>query len=369
MAAVMTRIKLKFVHAFRDRHGRVRHYFRRGGKRIPLPGLPGSAEFMATYEAALANMTMRKEIGASRTKPGTVNAAIVGYYQSLAYRELAPGTQRMRRGILERFRTECGDFRVSIMPQKFIAQRLSCMGPGAARNWRKTLHGLLEFAVAENFRVDNPVTGIKLPKHRTDGHHSWTDAEIAQYQAHYPIGTRERLAFELLLCTAQRRSDVVRMGPQHMRGDALHVRQDKTGAQLVIPIHPDLRAALSVMRATHPASSSRAIRPLTFITSKSGRSFSGNDFSTLFRTWCDAAGLPRRCTSHGLRKATARRLAEEGATTHQIAAITGHRSLGEVQRYTRAADQARLAKEAMDLISPKTEHQSGKPRNQSGKPN
>jgi integrase len=276
MADVMTRIKLRFVHAFRDRHGQVRHYFRRGGKRIPLPGLPGSAGFMAAYEAALANMAARKEIGASRTKPGTVNAAIVGYYTSLAFRELAPGTQ---------------------------------------------------------------------------------------------IGTRERLAFELLLCTAQRRSDVVRMGPQHVRGDALHVRQDKTGAQLVIPIHADLQAALSAMRATHPASSSRAIRPLTFITSKSGRQFSGNDFSTLFRTWCDAAGLPRRCTAHGLRKAAARRLAERGATTHQIAAITGHRSLGEVQRYTRAADQARLAREAMELISPKTEHQSGKPRNQSGKPN
>jgi hypothetical protein len=164
MAADMTRIKLKFVHVFRDRHGRVRHYFRRSGKRTPLPGLPGSAEFMAAYEMALASLTAQREIGASRTRPGTVNAAVVGYYQSLNFRELAPGTQRMRRGILERFRTECGDFRIATMPQKFIAQRLSRMGPGAARNWRKALHALLEFAVAEGFREDNPVTGVKLPK-------------------------------------------------------------------------------------------------------------------------------------------------------------------------------------------------------------
>jgi integrase len=149
------------------------------------------------------------------------------------------------------------------------------------------------------------------------------------------------------------------MGPQHVRGDALHVRQDKTGTQLVIPIHPDLQAALAAMPTSH----------LTFITSKNGRPFSGNDFSTIFRTWCDAAGLPRRCTTHGLRKAAARRMVNRGATMHQVAAFLGHRSLAMVQLYTRGYDQERLAREVIELISPKTEHQSGKPRNQSGNPN
>jgi hypothetical protein len=45
----MTVLRLKFVHAFVDRHGRPRHYFRRGGKRTPLPGLPGSTEFQRAY--------------------------------------------------------------------------------------------------------------------------------------------------------------------------------------------------------------------------------------------------------------------------------------------------------------------------------
>ena len=135
----MTRIRLQYVHAFRDRHGKIRHYFRRPGfKQIPLPGLPDSAEFMEAYQAALAGMTApRHEIGASRTKPGTVNAAIVGYYQSLAFRELAPGTQAMRRAILERFRIKHGDKRIATLPQKFIAHMLSRMGPVAARNWLK----------------------------------------------------------------------------------------------------------------------------------------------------------------------------------------------------------------------------------------
>lgn len=94
----MTRIRLQFVHEFHDRHGKVRRYFRRPGfRQIALTGLPGSSEFMAAYEAALAGMTAPPPmIGASRTKPGTLNAAVVAYYQSLAFRELAPGTQAMR---------------------------------------------------------------------------------------------------------------------------------------------------------------------------------------------------------------------------------------------------------------------------------
>jgi integrase len=80
------------------------------------------------------------------------------------------------------------------------------------------------------------------------------------------------------------------------------------------------------------------------------------------RKWCDEAGLSE-CSPHGLRKAAARRLAEAGASVHQIAAITGHRSLKEVARYTQRADQIRLAREAIQLIGPenKKSDAGGKP--------
>lgn len=359
----MTRIRLRYVHAFRDRHGTDRYYFRRPGfKQIPLPGLPCSAEFMEAYQAALAGVTApHREIGASRTKPGTVSAAIVGYYQSLAFRELAEGTQAMRRAILEKFRAVNGDKHIATLPQTFIAHILSRMGPVAARNWLKALRHLLDVAVAEGFRADNPTHGIKLPPHKTDGHHAWTDAELAQFEARHAIGTRERLAFTLSLETMQRRGDVIRMGPQHIRngpdGPALYVRQQKTGTELLIPVTPELQQVLDATPCKH----------MTYLTTKSGRPFSGNDFSEQFRAWCDAAGLPARCSVHGLRKAAARRFAEKGATTHQIAAMGGWKSLSEVQRYTNAANQAKLAREAVALgrapNAPTTETRtaSGKP--------
>jgi len=108
----MTRIKLDYVHQYRDRHGKLRRYFRRPGfKRIALPGLPGSDEFMTAYQLALAGQSPHKEIGVGRTRPGTVNGAIVGYYSSIAFRSLAVGTQKLQRSILERFRAQsepCG---------------------------------------------------------------------------------------------------------------------------------------------------------------------------------------------------------------------------------------------------------------------
>src|SRR5262249_6067946 len=75
-----------------------------------------------------------------------------------------------------------------------------------------------------------------------------------------------------------------------------------------------------------------------------------NAFTEQFRKWCDAAGLPQRCKPHGLRKAACRRLAEAGCSEKQIAAISGHASLDEVARYTKAADKARLARDAMALM-------------------
>jgi integrase len=333
----MTRIRLPFINEYRDRHGRVRRYFRRpGSKQIPLHGVPGSAEFLEAYESALAGQPPRVEIGAARTRPGTVNAAIVGYYNSLAFRSLAPGTQKMRRAILERFRAEHGDKRIALLPREVIVRLLGRMSPFAARNWLKTLRGLLQFAVAENFRADDPTQGINLPRAKTDGFKTWTEAEIEQFEKHHPAGSRARLALMLLLYTAQRRGDIVGMGRQHIRNCALYVRQQKTGTELEIPVHTDLQKALDTVAGN-----------FTFLVTERGRPFTPAGFGNWFRDRCAEAGLPKHCSAHGLRKAACRRLAEAGCTAHQIAAISGHASLREVERYTKAVDQARLARQAM----------------------
>jgi integrase len=323
----------RFVNAFTAK-GRRYYYFRRPDmKPIRLPDF-GTPEFEIAYQKALR--ADAPEIGAGRTLPGTVNAAVVSYYKSLTFRELAQSSQNMRRSYLERFRDRHGDSRLATMPPEFIVKMMDRMEPFSARNWFKCVRGLMQHAVATGLCKTDPTQGVKLPKVKSDGIHAWSEAEIAQYEGHHEIGSKPRLAFALALYTGQRRADVVRMGRQHVRNGTLEVRQQKTTAVLEIPLHDDLQKIIEVTPGEH----------LTFLTTKTGKSYAPNDLSDEFRAWCDAAGLPH-CSIHGLRKAAARRLAEAGCSVHEIAAITGHKTLKEVERYTRSAEQARLARQAM----------------------
>jgi len=163
---------------------------------------------------------------------------------------------------------------------------------------------------------------------------------IAAFEAKHQVGSRARLALALLLYTGQRRSDIVQMGRQHIRNGILHLRQQKTGASLAIPVHPTLQAVLEATSSEH----------LTFLTTHGGSPFTAAGFTNWFRECCNDAGLAKGTSAHGLRKAACRRLAEAGCSANVIAAISGHKSLNEVQRYTAAADQLRMARTGMEAM-------------------
>ena len=205
----MTRPLPCFVNAFTAK-GRRYYYFRRPGvETVRLPDF-GTPEFEVAYQKALHGDA--PEVGASRTLPGTLNEAIVAYYKSLAFRELAQSSQSMRRSYLERFREQYGDNRLATMPSEFIARMMDRMEPFSARNWFKCVRALMQHAIATGLCKTDPTQGVKLPKVKSDGIHAWTEAEIGQFEAHHAIGTKARLAFALALHTGQRRADLVRMG-------------------------------------------------------------------------------------------------------------------------------------------------------------
>ncbi len=327
-----------YVQSFVDKKtGAVFHYFRRRGfKRIRLPGLPGSREFMAAYQDALDQPQM--PIGAKRNKVGSVSAAIVGYYDSnMFFGSLAPSTQAIRRQILERFRAEHGDKPIALLPQRFIVLMLGKLKPSVAIGWLTAIRHLMQYAVSANLCEADPTQGIKLRTPKSEGIYTWNEQDIAAYEAAHAVGTKARLALALGLYTGQRRGDVLRMGRQHVRDGILSVKQQKTGAELRIPVHPDLRAIIDATPGDH----------LTFLTTRTGKPYVGDNFSEQFRVWCKAAGLSEECSFHGLRKAACRRLAEAGCSVNEIAAVSGHATLREIQRYTKAVDQERMARSAM----------------------
>jgi len=209
--------------------------------------------------------------------------------------------------------------------------------PSAARNFLNTLRVLMSLAVEIGWRSDDPTVGTKRPKIKTIGWRTWTEEDIAAFEARHPIGTMARLAMGLMLFTGQRRGDIVHMGRQHARKGSIEVRQHKTGTPLTIPIHPKLQALLDATPSEH----------LPFLTTGQGKPFkSAASFGNWFGDRCREAGLPKGTAAHGFRKAACRRLAETGCSASEIMAISGHKSMSEVQRYCAAVDQARMARSA-----------------------
>lgn len=329
-----------YVQAFVDRGGHSRYYLRKPGcPRVALPGIPWSPEFMKAHAAAIER---RVENGASKTVPGTLDALIVSYYRSSDFLGLRPITKSTYRNVIERLRREHGDKPVALLGREHIKRIMATFSdrPGAANQWLKMLRVLMRHAVDMGFRKDNPTLGIRRMKTEAGGYRTWTEAEISTFYGKFDVGTRERLAFDLLLYTGQRRGDVVRMGRQHVRDGLLVIRQQKTGTEVVIPIAADLRQSLDRLPSDQ----------LVFLMTGPGKPFTAAGFTNWFRDAVTAAGLPVGLSAHGLRKAACRRLAEAGCSAPQLMSISGHKTLSEAQKYIEAANRAALAVEGMEKV-------------------
>jgi len=256
---------------------------------------------------------------------------------------LAPITQRTYRNDIERFRTKHGDKRVAGLTtdhiEKLIAERAD--RPAAANRLRKTLKILMAYAIKRKFRADNPTVGVKKLRNRSTGFRTWNEEEIATFYAKHPKGSRARLAMDLLLNTAQRRSDIIRMGRQHVRDGFLTIRQSKTGTEVSIPVRGRFAEVLEAVRHGQ----------LAFLVTAQSNPFTDAGFTNWFRETVKEAGLPIGLSPHGLRKAACVRLADAGRSATDIMAISGHRNLAEVQTYVEAANRKRAAVAAMGSIS------------------
>ena len=139
--------------------------------------------------------------------------------------------------------------------------------------------------------------------------------------------------------TGQRRGDLCAMTWAAFDGETIRVKQQKTGAELVIPCHPTLRDELIEWR--------KNTRSVTVLTNTLGRPWEAQHLSHELPTGLARLGMRARLNVHGLRKLAAASLADVGCTIHEIAAITGHTTLSMIAHYTRSADQERLAEAAI----------------------
>lgn len=341
----------EFVSAYRDRHDRTRYRYRERGKPPrSLPGDPGEARFEAAL--ALARAGAPKHPRKPAAAPRTLRAAWLEVQKTVEWSVLKPGTRTQQSHVAERFFAMPIALGATItfgqMPfnglrrgdiKKILARFTD--RPHAGEVVLRLIRKLALTALDLEWIELDPTHRLRF-RPKLIGHRAWTDDEMAAFEARWQPGSRQRLGYALALYTGQRRADVAAMRWTSYNGQGIAVTQEKGGvAPLWIPVHPKLR---SILDATPPSDH-------TILTTAYGKPFTTFGFGNMMADAIGAAGLPDACRLHGLRKSAGRCLAEAGATTRQIMAVLGHKTLSEAERYTREAEQRMLAQQGMDQWS------------------
>ena len=347
----MSTLRLRYVHAFVDRHGRARHYFRWRGQRWPLPA-PGEPGFLAAYEACKTRIASPPPPSV-RFLPGSLGWAIEQFLASPEYARRAAATKATDRRIFDELRRHAGAGLLKDLRSRHVKairdhfrQRFTAAIADAALARLSVIWTFADEHLQLEDIAENPTAGVRRVHKVTGERKPWPSdiIEAFEREAHPAL----QLAFLLLLYTGQRLSDVVKMKWAQYDGDCIHLRQQKTDEVLAVPCHRRLREALDVLP-----------RKSAFILlGERGQPLSPNG---LYRGICRTlarVGI-KGYGPHGLRKNAAIALAEAGCDMRLIMSVTGHRTFAMALHYSRRADQRRAA-------DPRST--SGRPRTMQGLP-
>jgi integrase len=339
----MTRKDFPHLHHEKTRHGKWVWYVRVDhGPRIRLKEPFGTKEFRAEYNQALVSGSPSKEDGKPNGRE-TLGWLIKEFMKSGDWTKLAKETRKQLSYQLLKVDKSIGGkpYAASTKAHILAGQDRRREKPSDANKFLKAMRKLFKFAVDRGHMRRNPTDDIaflKLPN-REIGFHTWTEDEIAKFEEYWPLGTRERLAFDIFMYTGLRRGDAVILGKQHIKDGVATIRAAKNGEMVIIPILPPLRASIE---AAHTGD-------LTLLVTAYGKPFDKAGFGNWFRHSCKEAGVPG--SAHGLRKAGAVRLAEGGASEPHMNAMFGWRDGSkESATYIRRARRANMAKKSAKLL-------------------
>jgi integrase len=358
------------IEANRNRHGRLRWYFRRpdkkGAPRVRLPDTYGSLEFEAAWRACMAGQPLPlppgqgPAPGARRASRGSLGWLIALYLASPAFIGNRASTQRPRRTMLEKLAVSKGQVDIEDITRAVIQDSMNARRETVhmANAWLGVVSGMFEWATEErldpetgrSFRLEaNPCEFVKrfpapkkddLHEEDDDGHPTWSDEDLDAFEAAYSHGTRQRLIYEVLLCTGLRVGDAARVGKQHVKDGVLRLKTEKTRTPVALRVLPRLTHALAV----GPKGLDTELAWITL--KRTGKAMDKNYLGRMFGEACRKIGLDR--SAHGLRKAAARRYIEAGARPEQLKAIFGWETSAMVDKYTKKFNRAKVAIRAMD---------------------
>jgi integrase len=348
----MPKPKLPFLQRRVSRHGKVMYYVRLS-KRDPLIRIGKdhayrSDKFIEEYHAAVRGAPITPAPVVARDGKGTVSWLINLYKKSRAWcEEISQETRNMRGPFLKRMEEEAGDLPLPAITRAKIEEGISSRSQNQGRHFFDCMRGLFKFALAHELYDRDPTAGIIVKKGNGEGHLAWPIDLIEKFERRWPVGSKERLIFDVYLYTGLRRGDAARLGKQHIRNNLVHLMTEKSQGRMpvFIPVHPALAASIA-------ASPSKG---LAIIAKDDGTNYAKEALGNMFREAIEGAGIPitkkntgeKGYTGHGLRKASATIAAESGASESELNAMFGWTGHEMAQLYTKKADRKRLAARAM----------------------
>ncbi|WP_165420849.1 tyrosine-type recombinase/integrase [Rhizobium ruizarguesonis] len=339
-----------------------RYYFRAPGRqKVRLHQAPGTDEF--TDEVACARLGIPyvppgekpapKPQAPREAKAGTIDW-LIGEYKSRTVGKINPLLWSRRANMLEeiaehRFgkkKARVGGLPFVDLKRRHVLKMRDELRstPGAQNEVKRSLSAMFSWAIDNDLAETNPAAKIKL-LYSGDGYHTWTVAEVHQYEERHLAGSKARLAMHLALYTGLRLDSLAIVGRQHVRDGQLTIRPEKTkkssGVVIDIPVLAELQKTIDESETGN----------LTFLITEFGKPFTTNGLGNKMRDWCDQAGLPH-CTTHGLRKAGATIAAENGATDEELMAIFGWTTKNQTTVYTKKARRKKIAAGAIRKLIP-----------------
>lgn len=329
----MPRPKLAYLQRETAR-GKTFWYVRldRKSPRIRIRGDYGSPEFMKAYRAAISGEIAPK---ARAMGDGTLEWLVDRWKVSSDWNLAAPATKRQRENYLRHILEKSGDVDFAAITEDDIRAGMERRQatPFAADNFLKLMRALFKWAKEARHVTVDPTLQVMPFNRKTEGFTPWTAADVALYRARWPLGTRERVAGEILFNTGLRRSDVVRLGRQHVKDGVATIKTFKGGVTVHLPLMPALLEAIEA----------GPVGDLAFAVSSRGTPWAKEAFTNWFREVCDAAGIAKGKSAHGIRKLLATTIAEDGASERELMAFFGWKTNAQSLDYTKDIDNKRLA--------------------------
>jgi integrase len=340
------------------------------GPRTPIKGEYGSPEFMAAYHSAVRGEALEPK--AKRVDPQSLAFLVARYEASSAWAALAPATRRQRANILKGVLKTAGDKPYKSISKAHIidGRERRAKAPSQANHFLAAMRLLFRWAIRNDFADHDPTEGVdRLKLLKTGGWRKWTETEIERYKARWQIGTRERLAFELLRTTGLRLGDAANLGRQHLQDvvvehddgrrekiTVFRIKTEKKDRVVVREIMPEFAEAIAACPS----------KGLAFVASANGSPLGKGRFGNWFSKAARTAGVKK--SAHGLRKLDATALVQSGASEAELEAAMGWTpGSGMARIYTRERDDELLAARALEkLKKSKTETRYSQPKDKVG---